>query len=142
MSTHSVDYFQSLLSLEIARTNFMKLNGDDLVKDVLENFFIDQGMDRTFGLGMLQRHFDLEPGEMPVDYEGASITWNADHASGMKPPQPAIWAVSSDGDFRPTEFYITLMESIYTSYLDRDDSLPKAMIACDNLCHKPFLKCT
>nr|QOD95034.1 HhpV [Paecilomyces variotii] len=109
---YSVDHFQNLPSLEIARTNFMKLNGDDLVKDVFKKFFIEQGMDRTFGLAMLHRHFDLEPGEMLVDYEGTSVPWNAGHVSGMKPPQPAIWAVSSDGEFKPTEFYFSEGEGL------------------------------
>lgn len=61
-------------------------------------------MDRTFGLAMLHRHFDLERGEMLVDYEGTSVPWNEAHVSGMNPPEPAIWAISSDGDFKPTEF--------------------------------------
>lgn len=66
---YSVDHFQTLPSLEVARTNFVKLNGDDLVKDVFKKFFVEQGMDRTFGLAMLHRHFDLEPDEMLVDYQ-------------------------------------------------------------------------
>ncbi|KAJ5394741.1 hypothetical protein N7509_006528 [Penicillium cosmopolitanum] len=104
---YSVDHFQTLPSLEVARTNFMELNGDDLVKDVFKKFFIEQSMDRTFGLAMLHRHFDLEPDEMLVDYEGTSVPWKSGHVSGMKPPQSAIWAVSSDGEFRPTEFYFS-----------------------------------
>ncbi|GMG10430.1 unnamed protein product [Aspergillus oryzae] len=104
---YSVDHFQTLPSLEVARTNFVKLNGDDLVKDVFKKFFVEQGMDRTFGLAMLHRHFDLEPGEMLVDYQGKSVPWSAGHVSGMKPPQPAIWAVSSDGAFKQTEFYFS-----------------------------------
>lgn len=49
---------------------------------------------------------------MLVDYEDTSVPWNADHVSGMKPPQPAIWAVSSDGDFKPTEFYFSEMKGL------------------------------
>ncbi|KAJ5414892.1 hypothetical protein N7509_000226 [Penicillium cosmopolitanum] len=109
---YSVEHFHTLPSLEVARANFAKLNGDELVKNVFKEFFIEQGMDRTFGLAMLHRHFDLEPDEMLVDYEGTSIPWNAAHVSGMNSPEPAIWAISSDGDFKPTEFYFSADRSL------------------------------
>ncbi|KAJ5532372.1 hypothetical protein N7494_008924 [Penicillium frequentans] len=94
---YSIEHFQGLPSLEIARAKFTKLNGDGLVKELFKNFFTEQGMDRKFGLAMLHRHFDLEPGEMLVDYDGTS---------------PAIWSVSSEGDFKPTEFFYSEGEEL------------------------------
>ncbi|KAJ5491649.1 hypothetical protein N7539_003216 [Penicillium diatomitis] len=76
----------------------------NLSKNVFKVFFIEQGTDRTFGLAMLHRHFDLEPGGMLVDYEGTSVPWNESHVSEMNPLEPAIWAISSDGDIKPTGF--------------------------------------
>jgi hypothetical protein len=101
---YSHDYFHSLPDLNSARDNFLKLNGPKLVEDVFKDFFIANGMDRTFGLAMPHRHFDILPGQMIVNYNGTSTAWNASPGEGMDEPQPAIWSFSSSGEFVPHEF--------------------------------------
>ncbi|KAK7420721.1 hypothetical protein QQZ08_010256 [Neonectria magnoliae] len=101
---YSVEHFQGLPTLEDARTKFTALGGDELVKTVFRNFFIAHSMENKFGLSMLHRHFDLSPGEMLVDYDGTSVPWPEGSIRGMKRPQPAVWAYSPAGHFRPTEF--------------------------------------
>jgi hypothetical protein len=101
---YSHNHFQSLLNLNSARDNFLKLNGDKLVEDVFKDFFITNDMDRIFGLAMPHRHFDILPGQIIVNYNGTSTAWNATPGEGMDEPQPAIWSFSSSGELVPHEF--------------------------------------
>jgi hypothetical protein len=48
VASYSHDHFHSLPDLNSARDNFLKLNGPKLVEDVFKDFFIANGMDRTF----------------------------------------------------------------------------------------------
>ncbi|KAK5988187.1 hypothetical protein PT974_12327 [Cladobotryum mycophilum] len=100
---YSVSHFQSLPSLEAVRANFSNLDGDELVKNVFKDFFVEHGMDRKFGLTMIHRHFDLAPGEKLVDYDGTSVPWQGPDR-GLSAPQPCIWAFSANGELKPTEF--------------------------------------
>jgi hypothetical protein len=62
----------------------------------LKDFFVNAGMDRTFGLSMVHRHFDLMPDQKLVEYNGTSTPWTAG-ISGMREPRPSIWAFDEDG---------------------------------------------
>jgi hypothetical protein len=104
VAPYSQNHFQSLPSLNGARDRFLKLNGDRLVEDLFTKFFVDNGMDRTFGLAMPHRHFDILPGQMMVSYNGTSTPWNASLGPGMHEPQPAVWNFSAFGDLVPIEF--------------------------------------
>lgn len=114
---YSVEHFQSLPSLENARAKFNKLEGNDLVKEVFRKVFIDQGMERKFGLAMLHRHFDLEPGEMLVDYEGTSVPWSTGHISVRLPlgPSPLMVTSSQRSSATPKEV-ISLLEMMSYVY--------------------------
>lgn len=99
------EHFQGLPTLEEAKAQFLEgKDGERLVTDVFKAFFVKEGMERRFGLAMLHRHFPLEANEKLVDYHGTSTPW-VDGASGMKAPQPTIWAFDADGVLRPTEFH-------------------------------------
>ncbi|KAL5351012.1 hypothetical protein ACLOAV_004586 [Pseudogymnoascus australis] len=104
VASYSHHHFQNLPDLTSARDHFLKSNGPDLVKDVLPDFFIAHGMDRTFGAAMPHRHFNIRPGEVMVSYNGTSTAWNVSPGEGMDKPQPAIWSFSSSGDLVPHEF--------------------------------------
>jgi hypothetical protein len=104
VASYSHDHFHRLPDLTSARDKFLKSNGPILIKDVLEKFFIANGMDRTFGLAMPHRHFDINPGEVLVTYNGTSTAWNVTPGEGMDEPQPAIWSFSSSGELVPHEF--------------------------------------
>jgi hypothetical protein len=69
---YSHDHFLSLPNLNSTRDNFLKLNGDKLVEDVFKDFFITNSIDRTFGLAMPHRHFDIIPGQIIVNYNSTS----------------------------------------------------------------------
>lgn len=104
IAPYSRNHFQSLPNLNAARDDFLKLDGDKLVKDVFHEFFVNNGMDRTFRLAMLHRHFDILHGQVMVNYNGTSTAWNATPGDGMDKPQPTIWSFSSAGKFLPLEF--------------------------------------
>jgi hypothetical protein len=104
IGTYSHDHFQSLPSLNDARDNFLKLEGQKLIETVFRDFFVKYNMDRTFGLAMPHRHFDILPGHVMVDYNGTSTAWIANPGEGMDEPQPASWSFSSTGNLLPTEF--------------------------------------
>ncbi|KAI0187152.1 hypothetical protein F4808DRAFT_447019 [Astrocystis sublimbata] len=101
---YSHAHFQSLPTLEEAKSKFLQgAKGEDLVASFFRDFFVKEGMDRTFGLSMLHRHFDLGSSEKLVDYQGTSTPWNGVIA-GMQNPQPTLWSFDDDGLLRPTEF--------------------------------------
>ncbi|KAJ0163945.1 hypothetical protein CTA2_2077 [Colletotrichum tanaceti] len=105
LGDYSAQHFQSLPLLEVAKDNFLvKANGEEVIKNIIKDFVVKAGMDRTFGVAMIHRHFDLEDNEKMVDYQGTSTPW-LETIPGMKSPQAAIWAFDKDGVLRPTEFY-------------------------------------
>jgi hypothetical protein len=104
IGTYSHDHFQALPSLNDARENFLKLDGGKLVESDFKDFFRANNMDRTFGLAMPHRHFNILPGQVMVNYNGTSTAWIADPGEGMDEPQPAIWSFSSTGNLLPIEF--------------------------------------
>jgi hypothetical protein len=103
VASYSPDHFQRLPALKDARNDFLNVDGDTLVANVFKDFFVNEGMDRTFGLCMLHRHFDLMPNQKLVEYNGTSTPWTAG-SSGMRKPQPSLWAFDDDGLLKPTEF--------------------------------------
>jgi len=86
VADYSHDHFHSLLDLNSAHDNFLKLGGLKLVEDVFKDFFITNGMDCTFGLAMLHCYFDILPRQMIVNYNGTSIAWNANLGEKMDQP--------------------------------------------------------
>jgi hypothetical protein len=104
IASYSRHHFQELPTLDAARNRFVESNGGKLVMDVFKDFFVSKGMDRTFGLTMPHRHFDIPPGHIMVNYNGTSTAWPASPDKGMDKPRPAIWSFSSTGELRPTEF--------------------------------------
>lgn len=101
---YSSDHFHSLPYLENARDRFHNLQGANLVENVFKEFFLDEGMDRTFGLALMHRHFNLPTNHMLVEYNGTSTPWDAGASEGMEQPQPLIWSFNSKGELTPTEF--------------------------------------
>lgn len=104
LGDYSPAHFQSLPTLETAKDNFLvRAKGNEVATETIREFFVNEGMERTFGLAMLHRHFDLEANERLVDYQGTSTPWQAT-VTGMRDPQAAIWAFDKDDVLRPTEF--------------------------------------
>ncbi|CAK7271225.1 hypothetical protein SEPCBS57363_004506 [Sporothrix epigloea] len=109
LALYSHDHFQSLPTLEEAKQTFLSdAKGEALVKAFFKEIFVEEGMERTFGLAMLHRHFDLGADEKLVEYQGTSTPWKA-VAPEMKEPQSSIWAF--DGEtLKPTEFFYSEKE--------------------------------
>src|ERR1700722_10973256 len=51
-------------------------------KTSFRELFLDYNMDRTFGLILLHRHFDLNENERLVEYNGTSVPWRLSNISG------------------------------------------------------------
>ncbi|KAK5651099.1 hypothetical protein OQA88_13281 [Cercophora sp. LCS_1] len=59
VAPYSHDHFQSLPMMGDARDRFLASDGEALVANFIKPFFVAKGMDRTLGLAMMHRHFDL-----------------------------------------------------------------------------------
>jgi hypothetical protein len=99
---YSSNHFDSLPSLDDALQNFRTLDIDAVMSSV-KGLFVESGMERTFGLVMLHRHFDIGPEQKMVNYNGTSTPWDAIYGEGMDEPQPITWSFSS-GVLLPIEF--------------------------------------
>ncbi|KAH8745787.1 hypothetical protein F5883DRAFT_263645 [Diaporthe sp. PMI_573] len=116
VASYSHDHFHSLPTIKAAHGHFVNVNGQNHVER-FKDFFVDNGMDRRFGLAMIHRHFDLEPTEKLVEYGGTTTPWSGG-VSGMKEPQPAMWAFDDEGLLRPTEFHYS--ETQDSDFTDKD----------------------
>ncbi|KAH7308330.1 hypothetical protein BKA65DRAFT_531010 [Rhexocercosporidium sp. MPI-PUGE-AT-0058] len=61
VASYSHDHFHSLPDLNSTRGNFLKLNSPKLIENVFKDFFIANGINRTFGLAIPHRHFNILP---------------------------------------------------------------------------------
>ncbi|KFA80609.1 hypothetical protein S40288_10004 [Stachybotrys chartarum IBT 40288] len=102
IANYSSDHFNALPDIKTAHSRFVTEKGLDHVES-LKDFFLNNGMDRQFGLIMVHRHFDLEPAEKLVEYRGTSTPWSCE-LSGLKKPQPMTWAFDEKNVLRPIEF--------------------------------------
>lgn len=105
IASYSHDHFHRLPMLQDARDTYLQAGGDDLIDRVFKDFFVEAGMDTTFGLSMLHRHFDIATNQKVVDYNGTSSPWS--NIPGMEEPKPHLWAFDQDGLLKPTEFRYT-----------------------------------
>lgn len=96
--------FDNLPLISGAVAKFDAINGETLVSTVFRELFLRYQMDRTFGLTLLHRHFDLDKTERLVDYGGTSVPWRLGKISGSI--QASSWLLSDNG-LRPYEFYYT-----------------------------------
>ncbi|KAH8878716.1 hypothetical protein GQ53DRAFT_81783, partial [Thozetella sp. PMI_491] len=93
--------FNRLPLLTDAVKRFDALDGDAFVATAVRELFVRHEVDRTFGLALLHRHFELQPGERLVDYGGTSVPWHLGKIS--KDIRPCNWALGDDV-IRPYEF--------------------------------------
>ncbi|PNP51701.1 hypothetical protein THARTR1_07698 [Trichoderma harzianum] len=116
LAPYSHDHFQSLATIKDAHARFVVTNGDSHI-EWFKDLLVKHDMDRRFGLAMIHRHFDLKSTEKLVEYMGTSTPWSG-RTSGMKEPQPAIWAFDDEGLLRPTEFHYSETQDI--DFTDKD----------------------
>lgn len=114
VDTYSHGHFQRLPTLEKARADYLQANGDLLVEKTFKDFFVEAGMETTFGLVMLHRHFDIMPEQKMVEYRGTSSPWVT--IAGMTELKPTVWAFDEDTRLRPTEFRYTREDTREVSF--------------------------
>ena len=65
--------FNSLPPFEVASPSFDNVHGLDIVANIMTPLFRKHGVERTLGLQLLHQHFELQPKERLVDFNGTSI---------------------------------------------------------------------
>lgn len=92
---------------------FHSVDGKKLVESTFKDLFVRSKIDRVFGLTMLHRHFDIDPDQLMVEYNGTSIPWNAHASNGLEKPKPLTWGFDSNGSLIPTEFkYSNIQDNV------------------------------
>lgn len=93
-------------------------------------------MDRTYGLMLLHRHFDINSDEKLVEYRGTTVPWQKHEL--YQAVSPTTWLVCSDGTIRPYEFAYAPHNDIETTEPDPEKSpeLAKFLLAFQDLLHK------
>jgi hypothetical protein len=94
--------FAALPALPSAASRFKALGAEALVASEFRSLFLEHEMDRTYGLILLHRHFDLKSSERLVEYRGTSVPWQHDELDGKV--VPSTWLICQDGAIRPYEF--------------------------------------
>ncbi|KAI6355348.1 hypothetical protein MCOR25_008234 [Pyricularia grisea] len=103
LAVHSYrpEVFTSLPQLHHASERFASLDGDETVEKEFKDLFRRHGMEHTFGLTMLHRHFDMAPNERLVEYGATSTPWELE--SDKNTIKPHCWVLGQDG-VSPYEF--------------------------------------
>jgi hypothetical protein len=102
LDSYNPEAFNKLPSISDAVAKFDALDGDTLVSTSFRELFLRHNMDRTFGLILLHRHFELDLNERLVSYGDTSVPWQLSKIS--KHIMPSNWLLSGDGAIRPYEF--------------------------------------
>lgn len=103
LESYDPETYQRLPSISDAVAKFDFIDGDSLVSTTILELFLRHQMDRTFGLILPHRHFDLGENERLVGYGGTSVPWRLSKSSGNI--RPSNWLLTADGALRPYEFY-------------------------------------
>jgi len=103
LESYDPETYQRLPSISDAVVKFDSIDGDSLISTTVQALFLSHKMDRTFGLILLHRHFDLDENERLVEYGGTSVPWRLSKSSGNI--RPSNWLLTADGAIRPYEFY-------------------------------------
>jgi hypothetical protein len=102
LDKYEPDIFVALPGLASAGVMFRALGAEALVASEFRNLFLEHEMDRTYGLILLHRHFDLKDSERLVEYRGTSVPWQHDEL--YENVVPSTWLICHDGAIRPYEF--------------------------------------
>ncbi|KAH0542351.1 hypothetical protein FGG08_003289 [Glutinoglossum americanum] len=105
LNSYDPEAFNKLPSISDAVAKFDAIDGDSLVSTSFRELFLRHNMDRTFGLILLHRHFELDQNERLVSYGDTSVPWQLSKIS--KNIMPSNWLLSGDGAIRPYEFCYT-----------------------------------
>lgn len=109
-SAYDPSAYNRLPLLPDAGKMFDVKHGDGLLEE-FRLLFQQYKTDRTFGLVLNHRHFDISPNERLVEYQGTLVPWQNMVAN----TKPSSWFVSEDDECLPYEFY-------YSPRDDKDDS--------------------
>jgi len=115
--------YDRLPNLTINMEKFNTAKGNSVVGALIRPLFLRHRMERTFGLVLLHRHFELSPKERLVTYQGTSVPWTEEaiNDSKIKPGtiQPSSWLLDETGDIHPYEFeYISHRDTGAQMHID------------------------
>ncbi|CAM1500538.1 Fc.00g097000.m01.CDS01 [Cosmosporella sp. VM-42] len=116
---YSAEFFNTLPGLGAVASDYKASIGEEAIETVFQSLFLRYKMTKTFGLGLIHRHFDLQPDEVLVEVNGTSTAWalptgtDGDDARGLAPGEfrkysgrikPHSWK-AQHGGLVPYEFY-------------------------------------
>lgn len=93
------DIFHSLRSIAMARAHFKSIGAERLIGSEFKNLFCEYKMDRTYGLMLLHRHFNINSDERLVEYGGTTVPWQKHEL--YQGVSATTWLVCSDGTTSP-----------------------------------------
>lgn len=73
LANYHHESFNSLSPFEVAGPGFDKVNGSDIIANIMTPLFRKHEVERILGLQLLHHHFKLQPEERLVDFNGTSI---------------------------------------------------------------------
>ncbi|WZH49535.1 uncharacterized protein QYS62_010736 [Fusarium acuminatum] len=99
---HAVD---AMTDVDVAAQRLQELNGLDHMKSCIRDIFMNHGVDKVFGVGLLHRHYDIASNEKIVELGPVSSPWvvGDDEVITGGAVLPHTWRVF-DGELKPTEF--------------------------------------
>ncbi|RPA78099.1 hypothetical protein BJ508DRAFT_370434 [Ascobolus immersus RN42] len=117
-TAYSPTTYSAIPILSTACANFKTNNAASHIYSTFRTLFTSHSMDRTFGLILLHRHFDLADDEMLVEYNGTSVPWKKAGIFEAKLQEQA-WIVGKDGNVTPYEFVYAPREVVQVDWEDR-----------------------
>ncbi|KAF7561810.1 hypothetical protein G7046_g2353 [Stylonectria norvegica] len=116
---YSAESFNALPSLGTVVDDYKASTGEEAMETALQSLFLRYDMTKTFGLGLVHRHFDLQQNELLVEVNGTATAWGIptdiddDGVADLAPGEfrkhngcikPHAWKVQGQG-LVPYEFY-------------------------------------
>ena len=93
-SPYSSTNFHSIEDLYPAATKFKDLKGPEWVYEVAKPLLVKHGLNKTFGVGMLHRHFDIDADQILVEFNNITLPWKSKIAIDGEPGTKKIQATS------------------------------------------------
>ncbi|KAI6352284.1 hypothetical protein MCOR25_009465 [Pyricularia grisea] len=103
VQNYSVANYNAIPDLHVAKHRFEEIGGEKLVEETFLELFRRHGVDKTFGLSMVHRHFELNGEERLVEFRGTAVPWEKVDELNNPGITAANWEVTPEG-IRPYEF--------------------------------------
>lgn len=109
---YSTKHYDSLPDIMDAAKSLTASGALEDLANSIGSIFIKHGMENTFGLILLHRHFDMDPTERLVEFGNVSVPWDITcNEAEMDKIQPVSWRFV-DGGVVPYEFTGNQLDSL------------------------------